>query len=226
MRTFKRLTGVVFALCMAVAGASTASASILVSNQGSTFFSMSDFNFFSEFQPIAEVVTGGSVNITGFGVYGRAEAAGSIKYVVFDGSNLIYQSGTQGVSSGGARWFDSPVLNLTLTSGHTYSMGVIASNMFAWGRNEEPVSPISANGLTINAFEGLIQAPNTNPDGGGSFAGDPIYASDWGGVNYFQGSVRIDGIANAVPEPSEWAMLLAGLMVVGFVAKRQRRRTI
>jgi hypothetical protein len=214
---------------MAVAGASTASASVLVQNQGSTFFSMTEFSFFSEFQPIAEVVSGGNVNIGGFGVYGQAEAAGSIKYVVFDGSSLIYQSGIQGVSTGGARWFDSPAMSLTLTAGHTYSMGVIASNMFAWGRNAEPVSPITANGLTINAFEGLVQAPNTILEGGGTFAGDPIYASDWGGVNYFQGSVRVfdaGGGVPPIPEPSEWAMLLAGLMVVGFVAKRQRRRTI
>jgi hypothetical protein len=223
MRISKRLTGAVFALSMAIAGVSTASASILVSNQGATFFSMSDFGGFTEYQPMAEVFVGGSnVTMSGFGVYGRAETSGSVRWVVFDGSSLVYQSGIQS-TTGGAKWYDSPTLNLTLAAGHTYSMGVIATDMFAWGRNEEPVSAInSPSGLRINAFEGLVQAPNTNGDGvgGGTFAGDPIYASDWGGVDYFQGSVRVDGIAAAVPEPSEWAMLLAGLMVVAFVAKR------
>jgi hypothetical protein len=210
---------------MAVAGASTASASILVSNQGSTFFSMTEFDFFSEFQPMAEVFAGSSINMSGFGVYGRAESAGSIKWAVFDGSSLIYESGSQAVSSGSARWFDSPTMNVTLQAGHTYSMALVATNMFAWGRNEEPVSPITANGLTINAYEGLVHAPNTNPNGGGGFAGSPIWASDLGGVDYFQGSVRVDGIPAAIPEPSEWAMLVAGLMVIGFVANRRRKVT-
>jgi len=226
MRTFKRLTGVVFALCMAVAGASTASASVLVSNQGSTFFSMSDFGVFTDFQPIAEVVVGSSnVNMGGFGVYGAAEAAGQVKWVVFDGLNLVYQSGAASVSQQSARWYDSPAMSLTLASGHTYSMGLVASNMFAWGRNEEPISPISGGGLTINAFESIS---NPTFSTSGNFAGDPILIPEYG-VPYYQGSVRVfdtGGGVPAIPEPSEWAMLLAGLMVVGFVAKRQRRRTI
>jgi hypothetical protein len=190
---------------------------------------MSDFGFFSEFQPMTEVLVGGSnVNIGGFGVYGQAEnTSGSLRWIVFDGSSLIYQSGTQGITSGGAKWYDSPTLSLTLEAGHTYSMGLIATDMFAWGRNVEPVSAITQNGLTINAFEGLVQVPNTIPEGGGTFAGDPIYSSDWGGVDYFQGSVRIlsaGGAVPPIPEPAEWTMLLAGLMVVAFVANRQRRR--
>jgi hypothetical protein len=206
-----------------------ASASVLVSNQGSTFFSMSEFGFFSEFQPMAEVLVGGSnVNIGGFGVYGKAEnTSGSLKWIVFDGSSLIYQSGIQSVSTGGAKWYDSPTFNLTLLAGHTYSMGLIATDMFAWGRNDGTLSAVTQNGLTIKAFEGLVQAPNTLAEGGGSFAGDPIYASDFGGVDYFQGSVRVfsaGGAVPPVPEPSEWMMLAAGLMVVSFVARRRARR--
>jgi hypothetical protein len=227
MKLSRRLTGVVFALCMAIAGLSTASASVLVSNQGSTFFSMSDFfGTFTDFQPIAEVtVTGLPVNIGGFGVYGRAEAAGEIKFVMFDGLSLVYQSDAQSVNQGGARWFDSPTISGTLTAGHTYSMGLVASNLFAWGRNSEPVSPISGGGLTINGFESISQ-PTFSTSGG--FAGDPILIPEYG-VDYFQASVRVmsaGGGVPPIPEPSEWAMLLAGLMVVAFVAKRQRRTSI
>jgi hypothetical protein len=44
-----------------------------------------------------------------------------------------------------------------------------------------------------------------------------------GGILY----LNVDGInlANAVPEPSTWAMMLLGFAVLGFLAHRRRRQT-
>jgi hypothetical protein len=44
-----------------------------------------------------------------------------------------------------------------------------------------------------------------------------------------QTSVRvfdIDGAPAPIPEPAEWSMLIAGLMVIAFVANRRRRMSI
>ena len=53
MKISKRLAGVVCALSMAIAGFSTASASVLF-QPGTTFYSMTDFGAYGEYQPLAE----------------------------------------------------------------------------------------------------------------------------------------------------------------------------
>jgi hypothetical protein len=37
-------------------------------------------------------------------------------------------------------------------------------------------------------------------------------------------TLNLEGSVAAVPEPSEWAMLMAGLLVVGFIANRRNNR--
>ena len=39
-----------------------------------------------------------------------------------------------------------------------------------------------------------------------------------------QSTLRIDGIASAVPEPSTWAMMILGFAVLGFTAYRRNRK--
>jgi len=171
-------------------------------------------------------------------VFGAAETAGKIKWVLFEGDNLLWQSGTQLVSGTStpatylqnATWFDSPAINVTLQANATYSMGVVANNMFAWGGNVEydaTYGPITANGLTIAANERLVQLDLT-PDG--DFAeGVPIRMSDAWYFPYIQTSVRVfsagaGGATPPIPEPAEWSMLLGGLLIVAFVNNRQRRK--
>jgi hypothetical protein len=192
-----------------------------ISNQGSTFFSMSnDLGGFSEFQPLAVLQVGNAdVNVGQFGVYGAAEAAGQIRWVIFDTantSNPVYLSGTQGVSPQGLMWYDSPGIGATLSAGQTYAMGVVASNLFAWGWTDAGAAPITQNGLTLPVRSEQAQV---TVDGAGHFAGNPLFVADFDPLAA-QTSLRV---AAAIPEPAEWSMLIAGLLVIGFIARRRNK---
>lgn len=234
MRISKRLTGVLFALCALVAGVSTASAQLISTGTTNTFFSMSDDWFgYVPYQPFANVRVDSAtnVNIGGFGVYGRAEASGKVAWVVFDNTDnynlLTPQPVTRSVSTGDSGWFDLS-MSMTLQAGHTYTMGLAATDLFAWGRTTP--SAISQNGLTILGNEPIVGVYTSNyPDSGGNFTqgGFERLVFEEGDVDYFRGTLRVlspGGSVPPIPEPAEWTMLLAGLMVVAFVANRQRRR--
>jgi hypothetical protein len=216
MKTSVRLRGVLFALCALLAGALPAHSAVLVGTQGSSFFSL---GVPSPFQPLADVVVGDAdKSIGGFGVYGAAEAAGEIRFVVFDNGTLLWQSAAREVSAGSATWHDIAYTD-PLLQGHTYTMGLLASNVFAWGQNtdvDEGFGPIGANGLQIMPYQAAALL-----DEQAGFLSDPSLSFNLSG---YQTSVRvfdIDGVP-PIPEPAEWSMLLAGLLVVAFVANRRR----
>jgi hypothetical protein len=207
-------------LCTFMLGVPSA-ASALISNQGSSFFSMTnDLGFFSEFQPVAFLEVGNAnVPIGGFGVYGEAEANGQIRWVIVDVANslspLLYVSGTQNVSPQGPGWYDSPGISQTLQANRTYAMGVVASNLFAWSLNDAPSGPIIQGDLTIPVDSHQLQVAL---DGAGHFAGDPIYPGlELPGI---QTSLRV---LAPIPEPAEWSMLIAGLLVIAFIARRRNQ---
>ncbi len=61
---------------------------------------------------------------------------------------------------------------------------------------------------------------------GSSFSGlNPVYASECpGGAACVRGSADFTGTVAAIPEPETYALMLAGLGAVGFVARRRRNR--
>ena len=229
MKTRVRLTGVLFALCAFLAGALPAHSAVLVGTQGSTFYSLTEHHdgVFDTFQPIADVVVGDSNKfIGGFGVYGRAETADKIRWVIFDNGSLLWQSGSYNViPDSGPRWYDADY-PVTLEAGHTYTMGVQANNLFAWGWNPESAEgfgPIGGDGLVIQPHTvAMLALVDDNP--GADFVGDPLLLRGFE-LSGDQVSVRVFDVAGVppIPEPAEWSMLLAGLMVVGFIANRRRR---
>jgi hypothetical protein len=187
-------------------------------------------------QPLATLTVGTSnVTIGGFGLYGRADFASTAAPVqvtwalfedgVFNGAYSFQQT----VTNSDARWFNSPGVEVTLTAGKTYQMGVLANDTFTWGFYFSG-SNLTQNGLTHEAA--MPSAVVTLAGGAGSgFLGDPV-SYDWGSpYPDLQPALRVYGADYAslpppIPEPSEWAMLLARLMVVAFVAKRRSRRSI
>lgn len=208
-------------LCTFMLGAPSV-ASALISNQGSSFLSMTDqLGGFSDFQPLAVLQVGNAdVDIGGFGVYGAAEAAGQLRWVIFDTantSNPFYLSGTQGVSPQGAMWYDSPGMARTLLAGQTYALGVVANNLFAWGWSDaSSAAPITQSGLTLPVRSEQAQV---TVDGAGHFAGNPIFVADFDPLDA-QTSLRVMA---PIPEPAEWSMLIAGLLVIGFIARRRNQ---
>jgi hypothetical protein len=227
MKTKVGVTGVLLALCTLLAGALPAHSAVLVGTQGSSFFSLTELGSFLTFQPVADVVVGDSdVSIGGFGVYGAAEAAGKISWVMFQNDSLLWQSGSYDVLPGAARWYDVGY-STTLVSGNTYTMGVLANNMFAWGQNtdsDEVFGSIGGNGVLIMPHQTFAQLDL--PEQGADFAGDPSVLRVFERSGY-QTSVRVFDAAGAapppIPEPAEWSMLLAGLSLVTLVANRRRK---
>jgi hypothetical protein len=232
MKTRVRFTGVLFALCTFLVGALPAHSAVLVGTQGSTFFSLTEYGVFDTFQPIADVVVGESNKfIGGFGVYGRAETADKIRWVIFDNDVLLWQSGSSPVTpNSGATWYDVDYPTM-LEAGHTYTLGVQANNLFAWGWNPESAEgfgPIGGDGLVIQPHTvAMLTLVDGNP--GNDFVADSsaVLMRGWE-ASGDQVSVRVFDVAGvpAIPEPAEWSMLLAGLLVMGFVANRRRRLSV
>jgi hypothetical protein len=227
MKARVRFAGVLFSLCAFLGGALPGHSAVLVGTQGSSLFSLTnDFGVFSTFQPVADVhVMGNSdVSIGGFGVFGAAEEAGKIRFVIFRNDALLWQSGPYDVAPGSARWYDTSYSS-TLVSGDTYTMGVVSNNMFAWGQNtqsDEGFGPIGGNGLEIMPHKAFAQL---DLEQGADFVGDPYLLRGFEDYGY-QTSLRIfdagGAVAPPIPEPAEWSMLLAGLLVMTFVANRRR----
>jgi len=192
---------------------------------------MTDYFGYSEYQPFAQITVGSTDVMMGkFGIWGAAEAQSQIKFLVFDQENLIYSSASIAASPQGLRWYDSPGLSLKLQKDHTYSLGVVSNNLFAWGRYDESgFATGMQNGLNHDVRENIVQVSLTGNPGSG-YAGNPFLVPEYG-VDYFQSSVRVFDLAGGgptppIPEPAEWSMLLAGLLVVAFVANRQRRNPV
>lgn len=235
MKTRVHVTGVLFALWAFLAGALPGHAMTLVETQGSSFYSLTtDYGVFSTFQPVADVfVTADNVVIGGFGVSAAAEAAGQIRGVIFKDGGFVWQSNPIAVTGDNERkWFDFYLaLGLGLEKNSTYSLGVISTNMFGWGRNTDAdpgFGPIEANGLKILPGDAEAQF-EVGENGQFPLKSTPIL----GHVGYdplsYQTSVRVfdmSGPAPAVPEPAEWSLLFAGLLVIGFVANRRRRLSV
>jgi PEP-CTERM motif len=109
----------------------------------------------------------------------------------------------------------------------------VSNNLFAGGDN----SVWSISGGEVELFSGTIAAPGPSIDSfqfsgvtgnisyafGALAAGSYYYAvtGDADGPN--GGSYSLTSAVTAVPEPQTYALLLAGLGVVGFLAHRRRR---
>jgi len=225
MKSQSRLATLLVAIGMTI-GSAAAHSAPLIEYQGTSFIGATNQN-----EPLAKVVVGtSSVTIGGFGVYGQAQAAGNVEWVIFDSTQLsspVFTSAAQQVSArpgtfaSQATWYDSPAMNFTLLAGHTYAIGLIADKVgtgtFNWGASPDSpfggTAPPPANGLTLSFMQALSNAGVVN----GSFTSTPTLYT----VNNSNRREMSLHISAPVPEPAEWTMLIAGLLVVGFIANRR-----
>jgi hypothetical protein len=242
MKRSIKLAGMLFALLTSVAAVPAANAQtpLLTNGTGSLepwvtsdlWFDAGGGSVYSD-QPLANVQVGANpVTIGGFGVFGRFDGpvtTGSrVEWVLFaDGVFNGTYSFQQTATSNTAGWFNSLGATLTLAANTTYQFGLVANDAFSWGMFAGNASPIEANGLTL--LDAMPQA-TVNLSGGPGSGFDGIVAWDvYTGLPGYQPSLQIFGEdyaqLPAIPEPSEWAMLVAGLMVIGFVANRRRKVT-
>ncbi len=108
-----------------------------------------------------------------------------------------------------------PAYNLTLsfdTGQQLIGLYTVATNSFSAG------SSFVSGGRTFS----LIEFSYTR------FLGDvvqPNVATPGGDGNDYNGNFRISSVANAVPEPASWALLIIGFGMVGVTARRRSRTT-
>jgi hypothetical protein len=218
------------ALVASLCASATGSASILIQNAGTSWGGVAGIN-----QPLAKVVIGASdVAIGGIGVFGQAQSAGNVKWVIFDSlapSTPLYLSSAQAVTARPGQfatqstWYDSASFGLTLQAGRTYAMGLIAdtvgANGFLWGVEWTGNlmggggPPVDANGVTLPFVSSAASA--------GSLLLDSPSLAAIDGTSFYRTSLRIHEATPPVPEPAEWTMLVAGLFVVGFIARRRQQ---
>ena len=228
----------IFTFVFIFINAFAAHAQILLEHRGTTYRTQADFQ-----APLASVAIGDAdVPIGGFGVYGQTSVPTNLRWVIFDSASPqapVYLSDVHAVApepgsfAAGARWHDSPAIDFTLLANRRYAMGVLADRLgpsgFRWGmsvttnRYGGGGPAIDADGLTVSFGSALANAGLA-----GSFYSTPfVYTFNkadplqWNAA--LQPSLRI---TSPVAEPAEWAMLLSGLMVVGWVSRRRKSRSM
>jgi hypothetical protein len=94
-------------------------------------------------------------------------------------------------------------------------------------------------GLSATAFAQSKAAPSSNPVGRGDNVffyapmsqphanplGNPLGSATAIGRPMGRGGAAAGAQVTPVPEPGEWAMLLAGLALVGFIVRRNSKRS-
>jgi hypothetical protein len=187
-------------------------------------------------QQLARVdVEAADVQIGGFGVFGQAQSTMNIGWVIFDIKNLqtpVFMSGPQQVNGSATPMWYTISAPFTLLAGQQYAMGVVAEGInaggFKWGLGSSSDGATTMGGLTLLAKVASVQ-PGVCDNAGGwacgttrlsSFLAEPY--PDLLDPNFNPFNKMSLQIA-PVPEPSEWAMLVAGLLLLGFVAGRRKQ---
>lgn len=246
------LTNLLFVSGILLGAVATSNAAPLLEYAGWTHVPGSSAN--NENEPLATVTVGHSdVQIGSFGVYGRAQSTTNIAWVIFDQSDLlnpVFLSPIQQVSAtANSTWYDAPGMTATLLPRHTYFMGVVADTIlgnggFLWhsGTALMGPDPTVGDGLTLHSSTAVARVGFCNGGHSAQVCG-PLPLQTQTVTSFLEGSYpyisEVQAFSNKkmslrinlgpdspppVPEPSEWAMLVAGLAVVGLIARRRRQR--
>lgn len=88
-----------------------------------------------------------------------------------------------------------------------------------------------AKNLTLSnvGLYGSVLAPLANLAGGGGQINGNVVVGNWASniqvnANHYFNATNVAGYVSAVPEPETYAMLLAGLGLVGFMARRRKNK--
>lgn len=89
-----------------------------------------------------------------------------------------------------------------------------------------------AKNLTFSnvGLYGSVLAPLANVAGGGGQINGSVVVGNWASniqvnANHYFSATNVAGYVSAVPEPETYAMLLAGLGLVGFMARRRKNKS-
>jgi hypothetical protein len=163
-------------------------------------------------------------------------SGGWLNFYIGFGADNDFNTGNAGGSAGDIAEATNGTLFLSL-KGH--SIDAAGNTLVALGANIGTSSPIgfSTGLMDVDTSAGGLANANFNSNGvaaafggaadleiGSSFSAlHPVYAGECpGGAACLRGSVDATANVIAVPEPETYALLLAGLGVIGMVARRRR----
>ena len=116
------------------------------------------------------------------------------------------------------KWNDNFDPNVGLDSRIEFAAGGLADGVYSFTISNAPIAPLCYKDVTCNISQGF---GDTGYIGGNP---DDFRPGGWGAGPNDQWHVVVTGAVAAVPEPETWAMLLAGLGMVGAVARRRRQQ--
>jgi hypothetical protein len=200
-----------------------------------TFGSASAATVFSDnFDSYTGVLTNPTYGTQTGGTLGLWTVQGSVDVIVAPNWGGIGFSGLSLDNSGTPGAIDGISTTINTLVGRTYTLAFDYSRNY-WGGNADSVTA-----LTFGGYTQTIALSGAQSNGIGtvftpvSIAGtgsaitlsflSPVSPNFSYGIT-LDNVVVTDAITAAIPEPGEWAMMLAGLAAVGAIARRRRVRT-
>lgn len=181
----------------------------------------------------ASVGGGGSDAQSGGLVPGRSAAAANVENAVFAGGRpaAIYVSesgpsgGHAGIVATHISWQDPRGFGPGSQSGHDHTSPVtperVTPSAFQWGL-QWTATPASSEGVN-SVFGGSMLPAVPGMGSGGTSAISPALLISIDNPNRLSTTARVSAITAPVPEPAEWMMLVAGFVVIGFIARRRQQ---